>query len=253
MKIAISGKGGVGKTTLSAILGYLYSQEKKNVLLVDADPTGNLASALGYTKSNIIPISQMKELIEERTETKLNTFGGFFKLNPKVEDISEKFSIDLQGIRLLVIGGIKKGGGGCACPENVLIKNLIAHLMVKKDEILIMDMEAGIEHLGRATAKSVDAMIIVVEPGMRSINIAYQINRLAADIGIEKIFVVGNKIRDTADSNLIKDKITDIPVLGFVSFNDGLIKADMEGMPVFNNEKVVAEVCSIKRRLEEIM
>jgi CO dehydrogenase maturation factor len=229
----------------------LYGQEKKKVLLVDADPTGNLASALGYTKSNIIPISEMKELIEERT--KINTLGGIFKLNPEVDDIPEKFSLELQGIRLLVMGGIKKGGGGCACPQNVLIKNLIANLLVKGDEVVIMDMEAGIEHLGRATAKTVQAMIIVVEPGMRSINIAYQVNQLAADIGIEKIFVVGNKIRGLGDSNLIKDKIPNIPILGFISYNDELIEADMGGTPVFNNKKTEYEVGNIKKRLEEII
>lgn len=251
MKIAISGKGGVGKTTLSALLGYLYSQDKNKVLLVDADPTGNLASALGYTKSNIIPISEMKELIEERTASKLNTFSQIFKLNPMVDDIVDKFSIELQGIRLLVIGGIKKGGGGCACPQNVLVKNLISNLILKGDEIVIMDMEAGIEHLGRATAKAVDAMIVVVEPGMRSINIACQISQLSKDIGVEKIFVVSNKIRNSLDNTFIKDNIFDLPILGFISYNEGLISADIERKPVFNNEQVVSEVVRIKKRLEE--
>ncbi|MBU1261359.1 AAA family ATPase [bacterium] len=244
MKIAVSGKGGVGKTTLVALLGHLYKEEGKRVLLVDADTNGNLASALGYKGVQITPISQMKLLIEERA----GGAGSIFKLNPKVDDIPEEYSLNLKGIRLLVIGGIKRGGSGCACPQNTFLKNLMANLLLERDEVIILDMEAGIEHLGRATAKAVEAMIVVVEPGMRSINTALEVDRLAKDIGIEKIFVVGNKIRSPGDLGIIKEKIQ-LPILGCISYNDGLIKADLEGTAVFSEEKALQEVAKIKKKL----
>lgn len=248
MKIAISGKGGVGKTTLVALLGYLYKKEGRRVLLVDADTNGNLASALGYKGTQIKPISEMKELIEER----VGETGSIFKLNPKVDDIPEEYALNLEGIRLLVIGGMKRGGSGCACRQNTLLKNLMANLILERDEVVILDMPAGLEHLGRATAKATEAMIIVVEPGMRSINTALEVERLAKDIGIEKIFIVGNKIRSESDMGIIEEKLSPLPILGFISYNNGLIKADLEGTPVFGEETALSEVAKIKERLTNL-
>jgi len=242
MKIAVSGKGGVGKTTLVALLGYLYKEEGRRVLLVDADTNGNLAAALGYKGDQIKPISEMKELIEER----VGEAGSIFKLNPRVEDIPEGYSLNLEGIRLLVIGGMKRGGSGCACPQNTFLKNLMANLILERDEVIILDMEAGIEHLGRATAKAVEAIIVVVEPGMRSINTALEINRLAKDIGIERVFIVGNKIRSQSDIFFIENNIS-LPILGFVSYNEGLVEIDIKGDAVFCNKKVIEEVFRIKK------
>ncbi len=253
MKIAISGKGGVGKTTLASLLGYLYHNEGKKVFLVDADPSGNIASSLGYN-GKIIPISEMKELIEQRTETKLDKFGGIFKINPKVNDIPELFSVDLKGIKLLAIGGVKKGGEGCLCPQNVLIKNLVAEIVLYRDEVVILDMEPGVEHLGRATAKGVNAIIIVVEPGMRSIHTGLEIKRLASDIGIERIFIVGNKIRNLKDSDIIKDSIpSDLPILGFIFYNEELIEADLRMESIVSNEEILEQVSKIKERLKEVL
>ncbi|MEK9148832.1 MAG: AAA family ATPase [Candidatus Desantisbacteria bacterium] len=244
MKIAVSGKGGVGKTTLVALLGYLYKEEGKRVMLVDADTNGNLASALGYKGAQITPISEMKKLIEER----VGETGSIFKLNPKVDDIPEEYSLNLEGMRLLTIGGMKRGGSGCACPQNTFLKNLMANLILERDEVIILDMEAGIEHLGRATAKNVEAIIVVVEPGMRSINTALEVDRLAKDIGIEKIFVVGNKIRAPRDTSFIEDNLS-LPILGFISYSDGLVEIDIKGEPVFSNKKAVDEAIRIKERL----
>lgn len=253
MKIAVSGKGGVGKTTLSAMLAYLYAKEGMQVVLIDADPDGNLACALGCSDEiikTIIPISQMKELIQERTGITQGASGSFFKLNPMVNDIPDRFSLKIGNIRLLVMGGVSKGGGGCVCPVSVLIKNLVGHLLLNQNEIVIMDMEAGIEHLGRATAKSVDAFIVVVEPGQRSIQTARKVQKLAAEIGIKKILVVCNKIRHEKDIKIISDNLSDIKILGSILFNSDLIEADILNKPVFENRLVMEQIEQIKQVLE---
>ncbi|MHB8278616.1 MAG: ATP-binding protein, partial [Candidatus Humimicrobiaceae bacterium] len=182
MKIAISGKGGVGKTTLAACIAKYYAQNNYKVIVVDADPDANLAYALGleYDKaSKIIPLVEMKGLIEERTGAKSGEYGSYFKLNPKVDDIPQKFGIEVDGVRLLVAGTIKAGGSGCYCPENVLLKRLFKHLVIDRDEIVILDMEAGIEHLGRGTCENMDMLIVVVEPGLRSIQTAYSVKKMS--------------------------------------------------------------------------
>jgi CO dehydrogenase maturation factor len=231
MKIAISGKGGVGKTTLSGLLTYYLAGEGKKVIAVDADPDANLASALGFPDHlDIVPISKMEALIEERTGAKPGTSGSFFKLNPKVDDLPEKLWIEKGNIRLMVMGTVKKGGAGCICPESTLLKNLISHLVLFRNEVVILDMEAGIEHLGRAVASSVDVLVVVVEPGRRSIETALNIKSLASDIGIKRVVVVGNKIRKDSDQKFISESLKDMEVIGFLPFDDNLIESDMQGI-----------------------
>ena len=198
MKIAVTGKGGVGKTTLSAFFAKWFAEQGRRVLAIDADPDANLGYALGIKNaSEIIPISQMKELVAERTESVPGAYGGFFKLNPKVDDLPEKLSVSQgENMRLMVMGGVKKGGTGCVCPESILLKNLVQHLILRRDEVVIMDMEAGIEHLGRGTSKFVDWLITVVEPGRRSIDTASRIRQLGKDIGLTRVGLVGNKVRN---------------------------------------------------------
>ena len=170
MKLAVSGKGGVGKTTFSALLIRLLNAQGKHILAIDADPDANLASALGIPDADkITPIAEMKELIFERTEAKPGSMGGFFKLNPKVDDLPEALSAKLGNIKLMRLGGVQKGGSGCICPESTLLRALITHIVLARNEIVVMDMEAGIEHLGRGTAQAVDRLLVVVEPGRRSI------------------------------------------------------------------------------------
>ena len=237
MKIAISGKGGVGKTTLAGLLAYYLAEEGKRVIAVDADPDANLASALGIHDLNITPIAEMESLIEERTGAKPGNSGSFFKINPKVDDLPEKLWIEKGNIRLMVMGTVKKGGAGCICPESTLLKNLISHLVLFRNEVVILDMEAGIEHLGRAVASSVDVLIVVVEPGQRSIETARHIKSLANDIGIKKIAIVGNKIRKKSDEDFISENLSEMDILGFLPYDDNLIESDMKGIPIFEKYK----------------
>lgn len=231
MKIAVSGKGGVGKTTLSAFLVRWFAGQGKNVLAIDADPDANLAHALGIENaSGITPVSEMRELIASRTESVPGTFGGFFKLNPRVDDLPERLSVSQgENIRLMVMGGVKRGGSGCVCPESVLLKNLVQHLILRRDEVVIMDMEAGIEHLGRGTSKFVDWLITVVEPGQRSIETASRIRGLGKDIGLTRIGLVGNKIRNDRDRAFLRQALRGQLILGFIPYDDQIIEADLKG------------------------
>ncbi len=227
MKLAISGKGGVGKTTLAVLVGRRLKEEGYKVILVDADPDSNLADALGYHGS-ITPISQLKELIEERTGVS-STFRTFFKLNPKVDDIPDRFCVDVDGMKVMVMGSIQKGGSGCVCPESVFLKALLDHLVVDRGEAVIMDMEAGIEHLGRATARSVDYFIVVVEPGKRSVETAYKVKEFAKDLGIGRCYVVGNKVRSQKDLEFIKSETKGFDFLGYIPYHNLFLEADMFG------------------------
>lgn len=239
MKLAISGKGGVGKTTLTALLARAFSKMNKKVLVVDADPDPNLATALGFKNiKSITPIADMKELIEERTGAKPGGFGGFFKMNPKVDDIPEEMSVEKDGIRLLVLGTVQ-AGAGCICPESVLLKNLVTYLVLERDEVVILDMEAGVEHLGRATAGAVNRLIIVVEPGKRAIETLERVKELATGIGIKNLAVVGNKVRGENDKKFILENSRDIPVIGLLPFSEGMVDADREGLPASEGDPIL--------------
>lgn len=247
MKLAVSGKGGVGKTTFSALLARTLSDRGKTVLAIDADPDANLAAALGIADADkITPIAEMKELIFERTGAKPGTIGGFFKLNPKVDDIPDTLSTRLDNIKLMRLGSVKKGGGGCLCPESTLLKALITHVVLGRNEVVIMDMEAGIEHLGRATAQAVDKLIVVVEPGRRSIDTAEHIKRLAAEIHLKNIAVVGNKIRGPKDEAFLRDQLNGYDFLGFLPYDNDLIEADLSGASPYETataaKAVVADI-----------
>jgi CO dehydrogenase maturation factor len=253
MKIAFSGKGGVGKTSISAALSLYYAKQGKKVLAVDVDPDANLATALGMPfdlAQKITPISQMKELIKERTGAEPGAPPGFFSLNPKVDDIPEEYSKNINGVKLMVMGSVDTGGMGCICPENSLIRALINNLLLNRDEVVIMDMEAGIEHLGRSTADAVDAMIIVVEPGRRSIDTAFRIKKLAADIGLKNIYLVLNNMENENQLNNLKE--TGLPLLTTVSASESVKKADEEDKAVYPlDDKFNEEIAVLARKLED--
>jgi CO dehydrogenase maturation factor len=251
MKIAISGKGGVGKTLLSAFLARTFADSGFSVIAIDADPDANLAATLGIDNAETItPISELSDLIEERVGVRPGQSGAFFKLNPKVDDLPEKYSVTIDGVRIMAMGRIKRGGTGCYCPEGALLQALISHLLVQRNEVVIMDMEAGIEHLSRGTIKSVDLLIIVVEPGRRSLETARTISKLAQDLGLDNIAVVSNKIRSDDDQKFITSSLPDFEFLGFIPYDPAIAEADLANRPVFTASRHAArEVRSIYDKL----
>ncbi len=251
MKIAISGKGGVGKTLLAAFLSQIFAESGYSVIAIDADPDANLAATLGFPNpEEITPISELSDLIEERVGVRPGQSGAFFKLNPKVDDLPESYSVKLDGIRLMAMGRIKRGGTGCYCPEGALLQALLSHLLVQRDEVVILDMEAGIEHLSRGTTKAVDKLIIVVEPGRRSLETALTINKLAQDLGLHNIAVVGNKIRSEQDKAFITQNLPDMEILGFMPYDPAITKADLANRSLFAaSPKIAKEVKHIYDKL----
>lgn len=247
MKIAISGKGGVGKTLLASLLSKIFAESGYSVLAIDADTNSNLAATLGFPHAEeITPISEMRELIEERTGAGVGQAAPLFKLNPKVDDLPENYSVKYDGVKLMVMGQIKRGGTGCYCPENALLQALVTHLLVARNEVVILDMEAGIEHLGRATAKAVDKLIIVVEPGRRSVETAFRIRKLAQDIGLRNIAVVGNKLRSQSEREFLLSELPGFEFLGFIPYDEAIVDADLAHLPVLEaSQKVIAEARNI--------
>jgi len=250
MKLAITGKGGVGKTTLTALLAQAYADMGRQVLAVDADPSPCLAGALGFPpelRAQLHPIAEMDALIEERTGAKPGTVGGFFTLNPRVDDIPERFSVLHRGVRLLEMGSVELGGSGCICPEAAMLKTLFTHLLFRKDEMLLLDMYAGVEHLGRATVDFVDAMLVVVEPTRRSLGTAVQIKKLANDIGLMRLYLVGNKVRNEDEVRFLENETPGLPLLGYLPADLKVQEADRLGVPVYDY------VDSLKLSTEQII
>ncbi|GAA0105979.1 carbon monoxide dehydrogenase accessory protein CooC [Paraclostridium sordellii] len=253
MKIAVTGKGGVGKTTFSSMLSRMFADDGYRVVSVDADPDANLGLALGFPKEvyeTIVPISEMKNLVNERTSAETGTFNKMFKLNPKVDDIPDKYCKEYNGVRLLTLGTVDSGGSGCVCPEHILLKRLCSHLILQNKDVVVMDMEAGIEHLGRGTAQGVDAFIVVVEPGERSLQTYRKVKRLGTDIGVKKVFVVGNKVRNKSDEDFIASNLQDGELLGFIYYNQNVIDSDRASQSPYDvSEDTKIQINEIKSRL----
>ncbi len=250
MKVAVTGKGGVGKTTFASTLCRLYADEGRSVLAADVDPDANLGLALGLTEEEvnaIVPVSKMKELARERTAA--NASNTFYKLNPEVSDLPDELSRDVNGVKLLVMGTVDTGGSGCVCPEHVMLKAILSNLVFRKDDVVVMDMEAGLEHLGRGTASMMDQFVVVIEPGARSIQTYERIKSLARDIGVTRVRVVANKVRDQRDEDFLAQRIPPEDLLGFIHYNPDVIEADRSGKSPYDfSPAAVDEIRAIKEK-----
>ena len=252
MKVAITGKGGVGKTTFASTLCRLYAAEGRTVLAADVDPDANLGLALGFSEEEvnaIVPISKMRKLVEERTGA--NAANKFFKLNPQVSDIPDTYAKEINGVKLLVMGTVETGGSGCVCPEHVMLKAILSSLAFRKDDVVVMDMEAGLEHLGRGTASMMDQFVVVIEPGARSIQTYGKVKELAADLGITQVRVVANKVRSAEDEEFIRSRIPEEDLLGFIHYNADVIDADRNGKSPYDfSPEAVEEIRAIKAKMD---
>ena len=252
-KIAIGGKGGVGKTTVCAVLADLFSRDGSEVLAIDADSDPNLASALGVAEENRpLPLIEMKELIQERTGAKPGTVGQYFKLNPHISDLPEKYSYKLNGIKLLALGSIENAGSGCACPEGAFLKALLTYSILHTKEIVLVDLSAGLEFMGRACVQGVDAMVVVVEPGARSIETARNIAKMAEEMGIQFVGAFINKVTESSQVDIIKSQLNNITILGSFEYDPKVQSADLEQSSVIGvSDKLINELSKAKSQLVE--
>lgn len=252
MKIAVTGKGGVGKTTFSATLARLYADEGRKVLAADVDPDANLGLALGFSEAELdamIPISKMRKLVEERTGASAD--NKFYRINPKVDDIPDTYGKVCNGVRLLVLGTVETGGGGCVCPEHVMLKRIINNMVLRREDVVILDMEAGLEHLGRGTTEGVDQFIVVIEPGARSVQTYKNVKRLAEDLGVKQVRVVANKVRDEEDEKFIRESIPEEDLLGIIYYDTDVIDADRRGESPYDcSPAVTEEIRKIKEAID---
>ena len=255
LKIAVAGKGGVGKTLIAGVLAEFFAGKGYTVLAIDADPTPNLAITLGLSveeASKIVPISENASLIESKTQTNI---PGVYNLAFSVEDIVEQFTVRTPyKVNLLVMGTVKSAGSGCMCPANTVIRALLHHLIVKRREAVVTDMEAGLEHMGRGTAEHVETMFVVADSSRKSLETAKKLHDLAKQIGIKECFIVGNRITNQQEGEYIQGfaKINGLELLGLVPFDQTILKADMQGetpLKYADQSKAIAAIRDMGEKL----
>ncbi len=255
VKIAIAGKGGVGKTTVCAVWAQLFAEGGFDVLAIDADPNSNLASAFGVSsEQSPQPLIQMKQLICERTGTGKDSVGAYFRLNPKVSDLAEEYWLEVKGLKLLVLGGISQAGAGCACPEGAFLKALLTHTILQRQEVVLVDLAAGVEFMGRASIQGIDALVVVVEPGSRSIETAINIAKMSKELGIKHIAAFANKITDTSQAQTIKSALSDMAILANIEYSPAVQQADLEVKPVYQADtELVSTLKQAKDKLVDLI
>ena len=266
VKIAIGGKGGVGKTTVCAVWAQLFAEGGFDVLAIDADPNTNLALAFGIpSQQSPEPLIKLKELITERTGTRLGEGRGrsgtgkeavsaYFKLNPKVSDLPEKYWLEVDKVKLLVLGAITRAGAGCACPEGAFLKALLTHTILQRQEVVLVDLAAGVESMGRASVQGIDALVVVVEPGGRSIETANNIAKMAKELGIGCVGAIANKITEPAQTDVIESQLDDVVLLGTLKYSRSLQEADLRRAPVFGADaEIVEQLKQAKNQLIDLV
>jgi CO dehydrogenase maturation factor len=232
LKIAVAGKGGVGKTTVAAALARVFAGNGFRVLAIDADPDANLRSALPMDNPDeqIVPLAANRDLLKQVVAPPGALPAGVFLLNPSVEGIPIPSSSWGMGQRLVVLGWTARGGQGCYCDETAALKRILHHLIAGPGEIIVIDGEPGLEHLSRGTVASADALLVVLEPGHRSVETAIKIRTLAVDLGIPLCLPVLSGARGEADRSEIQRQLGDWLLLGSLPFDPAITQADMEGI-----------------------
>ncbi len=244
VKIAISGKGGVGKTTVCAILAQLFAEEGFDVIGVDADPDTNLCNAFGIAaKQSPEPLIKMKELIGERTGTGKEAMGAYFRLNPKISDLPEKYCLEIPGcsLKLLSLGAVTQAGAGCACPEGAFLKAMLTHTILQRQEVVIVDLAAGLEFMGRSSVQGIDALVVVVEPGSRSIETAVNIKRMAEKLGVKHVAGIINKVTSPEQIETIKSQLKDLTILATIDYSPEIQRADLHCKSVYQSSPALVD------------
>lgn len=240
MKLAIAGKGGVGKTFVAASLARILARKGLETIAIDADPAMNLGRSLGVAQdklATIVPLSDNSDLIAEKTGARPGEMGSVFNVTPNVSDVADRYGVEApDGVRLLVMGTVKSGGIGCMCPANALLRALMRNVLIERKEFVVMDMEAGLEHLGRGTVRGVDLLLTVVEPGNQSLDTASKIRRLAQDLGIGRMAGIANKVRGLKEMGFIRERLANIPLTlcSVIPFDLRVTEADMLGLPAID-------------------